>query len=364
MAGKKQAADGFVPPPPPSPIADAESIRARIRKRFNTDAVPEAASLYTFDIISSGSLMLDMALGVGGYARGRITTFSGPQHAGKTFLSLVGIASIQRHIQFHESRPARIAIIDTEQAFSMSLAELAGCNTNERNFHVYRPGMADEALSLAMFCLGMENPDGKDREWKRIGDPYDAILFDSWAGTGTKHVGLAELAREGSDWLPTLNVNVNRAHAFFFFTNHIRQKPGVMFGNPDYEPGGNAFQHMRSVAMEVRKGDVDKMPAPSYKELGHIMKILIGKNKLAPTEETRVKLKFDRRIGFDRAFDALEYLKYRRIAITEGLGSIHRVTLGDVTIRENGEKNFLDAIRSDPAILEAFVSAARSVTSG
>lgn len=344
MASKKVKVEvtSVIPPPPPSLASSTgvKHLRDRMASAFEKSAVPDPLDLGKVDVISSGSYCLDLALGIGGYPRGRITTFAGPQHAGKTALALLGAASAQRQIEATENRRARIVVIDTEHAHSNSLAELIGCDTTPDTMLVLRPLVIEDALMMAMYALGFETKD-KGRTWARVGEPADVVLFDSWAGTATEGVGLAELARIGAAWLPTLAAYVNRANALMFFCNHIREKPGVMFGNPEYEPGGNAFQHARSVATLVHRTDVQR--DENKIEIAHDLKVDIKKNKLAPPFK-RAYLRLNYTEGFDRYLDVVRFFD----AIGEPLkesptGSIYR--FGEV--RANGEKAFIEALRKD-----------------
>lgn len=308
--------------------------------QFGHAAVPDPQALAHVDVISSGSLLLDWALGIGGYPRGRIVTFAGPQHAGKTALALLGVASAQRIIEATLNRRARIAIVDSEHAHSNSLAELVGCDTSPDTMTVMRPFVVEEALRMVMWALGLESKD-KDRTWQVVDEPADVILFDSWAGSPTEGVGLAELARTGAAWLPTIAAYVNRANALMFITNHIREKPGIMFGNPEYEPGGNAFQHARSVATLVHRTDVQRNA--NKQEIAHDLKVDIKKNKLAPPFK-RAHLRLDYVTGFDRHLDLVRFFD----AIGEPLkesstGSIY--TFGE--LRANGEAKFVEALKEN-----------------
>jgi recombination protein RecA len=355
MAAKKAKAEivAATPPPPPSltgarllmPSGVAD-MRTRMASQFDKSSVPDPLDLGKVDVISSGSFCLDLALGIGGYPRGRITTFAGPQHAGKTALALLGAASAQRQIEATENRRAVVAIIDTEHAHSNSLAELVGCDTSPDTMIVFRPIMAEDALMMTMGALGYASKD-KGRTWALVGQPADVVLFDSWAGTATEGVGLAELARIGAAWLPTLAAYVNRSNALMFICNHIREKPGVMFGNPEYEPGGHAIQHARSVATLVHRTDVQR--DANKMEIAHDLKVDIKKNKLAPPFK-RAFLRLHYTMGFDRCLDLVRFFDAVGKPLKESPSS---KTFEYKSVRAVGEDNFVEALRWDQ---EAFAS--------
>lgn len=361
MTAKKTGAIVPALPPPPPPLKQSlaampgmKGLRDRMTSQFEKSSIPDPLELGKVDVISSGSLCLDLALGIGGYPRGRISTFAGPQHAGKTALGLLGVASAQRIIEATENRRARIVIIDTEHAHSNSLAELVGCDTSPDTMLVARPLVAEEALMMVMYALGYESKD-KGRTWARVGESADVVLFDSWAGTATEGVGLAELARIGAAWMPTVAAYVNRANALMFICNHIREKPGVMFGNPEYEPGGNALQHARSIATLVHRTDVQRNA--NKQEIAHDLKVDIKKNKLAPPFK-RAYLRLDYVEGFDRYLDIIRFFDAIEQPLKESkTSSIY--TFGDV--RANGEAKFIEALRNDPDTFAALVSFAHKM---
>lgn len=363
MPAKKAKADS-TPPPPPSLarehanlLSGMASLRERMASQFEKSSVPDPLDLGKVDVISSGSFCLDYALGIGGYPRGRITTFAGPQHAGKTALALLGAASAQRQIVALENRRARIVVIDTEHAHSNSLAELVGCDTSPDTMLVLRPLVAEDALMMTMYALGYESKD-KGRTWARVGESADVVLFDSWAGTATEGVGLAELARIGAAWLPTIAAYVNRSNALMFICNHIREKPGVMFGNPEYEPGGNAFQHARSVATLVHRTDVQR--DANKTEIAHDLKVDIKKNKLAPPFK-RAFLRLHYTLGFDRALDLVRFFDAVGKPLKESPTS---KTYEYQNVRAVGEDNFIAALRWDEEAIASLEADARAVIFG
>ncbi len=321
---------------------------------FQKSSVPDPLDMGRVEVLSSGSLCLDYALGVRGYPRGRICSIAGPQHAGKTALALMAIGTVQRHIEETERRRARIVIVDTEHAHSNSLAQVAGCDTSPDTMLVLRPLVAEEALMMVMYALGFETKD-KGRTWYLVSDPADVVLFDSWAGTPTEGVGLAELPRIGAQWLPVIAAYTNRANALMFILNHIREDPSVTFGNPEYEPGGNAFQHSRSIGLLVHSSEKQKDDAKIV--IGHDMRVDVRKNKLAPAFK-RAFLRLNYITGFDYELDAVRFFEILGRPLKESpSGNIY--TYRD--IRGNGETQFVEALRDKPDTFLELLAEARSL---
>lgn len=328
---------------------DAGFYRNLISSKVNAEAVPDVLAVSSVQSASSGLRSLDLALGIGGWARGRINYIAGPQHSGKTALALLEVA-----VEQQRDAEAVCAIIDIEHAYSESLAQVLGVDTSPDRFLVIRPETAEEACKVAMYLMGYEC-DAKGRVWKQVRKGCSVIIYDSWAGSPTEEVGMATLARVGAEWWPKLSMTVGRSNTLFFCINQIREKPGVMFGNPEYEPGGRALEHARSIQVQVHKvGEVEKDGAGV--RIGHDIKVYIAKNKLAPPFKTAyVHLNYYS--GFDLLADAKSTLDLLKVSLkeTEG-GNILVFESGDVKVRANGEKAFLDEIRFDPEAAEAFLS--------
>ncbi len=217
---------------------------------------------------SSGSLALDAALGVGGYPRGRIIEIYGPESSGKTTVALHAIAEVQ-------ANGGQAAFIDAEHALDPVYAQKLGVNIDE--LLLSQPDTGEQALEIAEALV-------------RSG-AIDIIVIDSVAALvpkaeiegemGDSHVGLQ--ARLMSQALRKLSGSINKSKTLAIFINQIREKIGVMFGNPETTPGGRALKFYSSVRLEVRRAETIKQ---GNDMVGNKTKIKIVKNKVAPPFRT------------------------------------------------------------------------------
>ncbi|MEE4198727.1 MAG: recombinase RecA [Bacteroidales bacterium] len=214
--------------------------------------------------ISSGSISLDMALGVGGFPRGRVIEIYGPESSGKTTLAIHAIAEAQK-------KGGIAAIIDAEHAFDRFYAEKLGVDVE--NLLISQPDNGEQALEIADHLI-------------RSG-AIDVIVIDSVAALtpkaeiegemGDSRMGLQ--ARLMSQALRKLTANINRTNTCCIFINQLREKIGVMFGNPETTTGGNALKFYATVRMDIRKiGQIKDGEDVS----GNRTRVKIVKNKLAP----------------------------------------------------------------------------------
>ena len=215
-------------------------------------------------VVPTGSLALDIALGVGGYPRGRIIECYGPESSGKTTVALHAIAEVQK-------RGGLAAFIDAEHALDPAYAQAVGVNIDE--LLLSQPDTGEQGLQIADALVQS--------------GAVDIIVIDSVAALvpraeidgdmGDAHVGLQ--ARLMSQALRKLSGMVNKTKTICFFINQLREKVGVMFGNPETTPGGRALKFYSTIRMDVRRADTIK----SDKEfVGNRTKIRIVKNKVAP----------------------------------------------------------------------------------
>jgi recombination protein RecA len=214
--------------------------------------------------ISSGSLALDIAMGVGGYPRGRIIEVYGPESGGKTTVALHAIAEAQR-------AGGQAAFIDAEHALDPVYAENLGVNIDE--LLLSQPDTGEQALEIAEALV-------------RSG-AIDIIVIDSVAALvpkaeiegemGDSHVGLQ--ARLMSQALRKLSGAINKSKTIAIFINQIREKVGVMFGNPETTPGGRALKFYSSIRLEIRRAETLKQ---GNDMVGSRTKIKVVKNKVAP----------------------------------------------------------------------------------
>lgn len=216
----------------------------------------------------SGSLALDVALGVGGYPRGRIVEIYGPESSGKTTVALHAIAEVQ-------ASGGQAAFIDAEHALDPIYAQKLGVNIDE--LLLSQPDTGEQALEIAEALV-------------RSG-AIDILVIDSVAALvpkaeiegemGDSHVGLQ--ARLMSQALRKLSGAINKSKTIAIFINQIREKVGVMFGNPETTPGGRALKFYSSVRLEVRRAETLKQ---GNEMVGNKTKIKVVKNKVAPPFRT------------------------------------------------------------------------------
>ncbi len=224
----------------------------------------EAAARLNVDVISTGALSLDIALGVGGVPRGRIVEVYGPESSGKTTLALHVMAEAQRN-------GGIAAVIDVEHALDPVYAANLGVDVD--NLLISQPDSAESALEIAEALV-------------RSG-AVDVIVIDSVAALvpraeiegemGDSHVGLQ--ARLMSQALRKLTGAISRSRACVIFTNQIREKVGVMFGSPEVQPGGRALKFYASVRMDIRRIETLKQGNDT---IGSRTRVKVIKNKVAP----------------------------------------------------------------------------------
>ena len=244
---------------------------AQIEKHYGKGAIMklgDAAANVDIDVIPTGCLSLDIALGIGGIPRGRIVEIYGPESSGKTTVALHAIAQAQR-------AGGIAAFVDAEHALDPVYAKKLGVNLED--LYVSQPDTGEQALDIVDALV-------------RSG-AVDLIVVDSVAALtpkaeiegdmGDSHVGLQ--ARLMSQALRKLTGFINKSKTCVIFINQLREKVGVMFGNPETTPGGKALKFYASIRIDVRKGEALK---DSEGIMGNKTKAKIVKNKLAPPFKT------------------------------------------------------------------------------
>ncbi len=247
-----------------------QSVFHVIEKEYGTGSIMKLGdvSVSNVDAISTGSLTLDMALGVGGLPRGRIIEIYGPESSGKTTVALHVVAEAQK-------LGGEAAFIDAEHALDPVYAKNLGVDID--NLIVSQPDTGEQALDIAEALV-------------RSG-ALDVIVIDSVAALvpkaeiegemGDAHVGL--LARLMSQALRKLTAIISRSGTVVIFINQLREKVGVMYGNPETTPGGRALKFFSSVRLDVRRADVIKN---GTEIIGNKTRVKVVKNKVAPPFKT------------------------------------------------------------------------------
>ncbi|MFA5513741.1 MAG: recombinase RecA [Sphaerochaetaceae bacterium] len=245
-----------------------EAARSQIDKQFGKGALMklgDSTTDHSIKAISSGSILLDEALGIGGYPKGRIIEIFGPESSGKTTLALHAIAECQKE-------GGIAAFIDAEHALDPTYAKKLGVNTDE--LWISQPDNGEQALEIVESLVRST--------------AVDIIVVDSVAALtpqaeidgemGDSHMGLQ--ARLMSQALRKLTGILSKSNTTIVFINQIRMKIGIMFGNPETTTGGNALKFYSSIRLEVRKIEAISRSADDI--VGNRVRIKVLKNKVAP----------------------------------------------------------------------------------
>ena len=246
--------------------AALDAALKKIEKNFGKGSVMKLGEKadQRISTVPSGSLALDVALGVGGYPRGRIVEVYGPESSGKTTVALHAVAEVQKN-------GGTAAFIDAEHALDPQNAEKLGVNIDE--LLLSQPDTGEQGLEIADALVSS--------------GAVDIIVIDSVAALvpraeidgemGDSHIGLQ--ARLMSQALRKLSGTINKTKTIAIFINQIREKVGVMFGNPEITPGGRALKFYATVRLEVRRAEQLKSGTDI---IGNRTKIKVVKNKVAP----------------------------------------------------------------------------------
>ena len=308
-----------------------ESALGQIEKQYGKGSVMklgDSAARMNVEAIPTGSLSLDIALGVGGIPKGRIIEIYGPESSGKTTVALHMVAEVQK-------RGGIAGFIDAEHALDPVYAKNIGVDID--NLYISQPDNGEQALEITETMV-------------RSG-AIDIVIVDSVAALvpkaeiegdmGDSHVGLQ--ARLMSQALRKLTAAISRSNCIVIFINQLREKVGVMFGNPETTTGGRALKFYSSVRLDVRRIESLKVAG---EVIGSRTRIKVVKNKVAPPfKEAEFDIMFGK--GISREGDILDLAANENIIIKSGAWFAYN----DAKIGQ-GRENAKIYLRENPAIME------------
>lgn len=354
MAEKKKAA----PPKPVTRVVDPaerekvlKSAMAQLEKKFGEGTVMFMGENRHMDIesISTGSLMLDLALGIGGLPRGRIIEIYGTESSGKTTISLQAVAEAQK-------AGGMAAFVDVEHALDPVYARKLGVDVD--NLLVSQPDTGEQALEIIETLV-------------RSG-AIDIIVLDSVAAMTTKaeidgdmgdaHVGVQ--ARLMSQAMRKLTAVISNTNTVAIFINQIREKIGVMYGNPETTPGGRALKFYSSVRIEVRRGEAIK---DGGEIIGNRTKCKVVKNKVAPPFKTaefdilygqgvsKIGEIVDTAVEFNIVKKSGSWFSYNDMKIGQGREKVLDYLKTNADICDEIEKKVRDEFAKNSSLLDALM---------
>ncbi len=315
-----------------------ESALGQIERQFGKGAIMRLGSGDTerIEAVSTGSLSLDTALGIGGIPRGRITEIYGTESSGKTTLAL--------HVVAEAQKSGGLALyVDAEHALDTEYAKALGVDVDR--LYLAQPTTGDEALEIMDAII-------------RSG-AVDVVVLDSVAALvpkaelegemGDAHVGIQ--ARMMSQALRKLGGGINKSKTAAIFINQLREKIGVMYGNPETTPGGRALKFWASVRLEVRRGDAIKI---GTEQIGARTKVKVVKNKVAPPfKNVEFDILFGK--GISRAGDLLDSAVTRGIVGKSGT----YFNYGEIRLGQ-GRDNARAYLEENPAVFDKLLEEVRA----
>jgi recombination protein RecA len=305
---------------------------SQIQKEFGEEAIMRMGDEHRVDVdvIPTGNLLIDRALGVGGFPRGRIVEVYGPESSGKTTLTLTVIAQAQK-------RGGLAAFIDVEHALDPQYARKLGVNLDD--LLVSQPSSGEEALQI---CEALVRSNA-----------IDVVVLDSVAALVTKQELDGEIgdstvgaqARLMSAAMRKLTSFISKAKTVCIFTNQIREKIGVMFGSPETTPGGRALKFFASVRIDIRR--ISQIKSTDGTTIGSRTKIKVVKNKVAPPfTEAEFDIMYDE--GISSTGSLLDLALEMEIIQKRGSWFSY-----DGTQLAQGRDAAKDVLKADPAIYES-----------
>jgi recombination protein RecA len=309
-----------------------QAALAQIDKQFGKGSIMRMDGQQKLDIeaVSTGSLGLDIALGIGGVPKGRIIEIYGPESSGKTTLTLQMIAEVQR-------KGGTAVFIDAEHALDPSYAEKLGVQT--KNLLISQPDSGEQALEIADMLVRSS--------------AVDILIVDSVAALtpraeiegemGDQHVGLQ--ARLMSHALRKLTATIKRTNTLVVFINQIRMKIGVMFGSPETTTGGNALKFYSSVRLDIRRvGNIKK----GDDIIGSETRVKVVKNKVAPPFKT-VDFEILYGEGISRVSEIIEYAT--KINLIQKSGAWYSYQGNKIG---QGKENVVDFLNKNKSLMDDF----------
>ena len=314
-----------------------ERAVSQIERQFGKGAIMRLGKDIKLDVpvISTGSLSLDLALGVGGVPRGRVIEIFGPESSGKTTLTLHIVANAQKN-------GGNAAFIDVEHALDPEYAKRLGVDLDK--LLINQPDTGEQALEIA--------------ELLTRSNALDVIVIDSVAALvpkaeiegemGDTHVALQ--ARLMSQALRKLTSVISKSQTCIIFINQIREKIGVMFGNPETTPGGRALKFYASVRLDIRRiGDIKD----AVQSIGNRVRVKVAKNKVAPPfRKAEFDIMFNH--GISRAGDIIDLGTENQIVEKSGTW----FSYGDIRLGQ-GRENAKQFIMQKPELLQEIEQAIR-----
>ena len=272
-----------------------------IKKQYGQGAIMKLGDRVSVkvDAISSGSLLLDAALGIGGYPKGRVIEIYGPESSGKTTVALHAIASAQK-------KGGRAAFIDAEHAIDPEYAKRLGVNVDE--LILSQPDSGEQAMEIVEILIKSQSVD------LVVVDSVAALVPQAELDGEMSDAQVGAQARLMSKALRKITALLNKSECSIIFINQLREKVGIMFGNPETTPGGRALKFYSTIRLDVRKGEALKNGSDI---IGNVVNIKVVKNKVAaPFKTASVDLVYG--IGINHEGEVLDLAANNEIVKKSG----------------------------------------------
>ena len=272
-----------------------------IKKQYGQGAIMKLGDRVSVkvDAISSGSLLLDAALGIGGYPKGRVIEIYGPESSGKTTVALHAIASAQK-------KGGRAAFIDAEHAIDPEYAKRLGVNVDE--LILSQPDSGEQAMEIVEILIKSQSVD------LVVVDSVAALVPQAELDGEMSDAQVGAQARLMSKALRKITGLLNKSECSIIFINQLREKVGIMFGNPETTPGGRALKFYSTIRLDVRKGEAIKNGSEI---VGNVVNIKVVKNKVAsPFKTASVDLVYG--LGINREGEVLDLAANNEIVKKSG----------------------------------------------